>query len=359
MAITTLESQRRNSVVLLEARPCNSSPPPAAYVVPHTRRLITCPPRPRWESAQTVRRRRHEAAERAFQSARRGELTPALFTRLSRFPTRTLPPLGVRACNLDAGDPTVFTIGDMVRVRRFKLGQERSSWTEWQRGQVLLYLPMRAFLGNFGHAYVVRAVCPRSGKESVEQYAQFIGEIYPETGPDFDEDPLSSEECAKRRIKANYIYSRIPSTKKISGIAHKDVWTPAQVLTWEDGQDLYVRSLVGPTAGHKFIVKDALPYTLETAVACRREGQNVIGPDGKLFLVDKAIEPLINDLAGPLQASGFTFPSPATFMATPVLRSPSEVTKESSGRPSAPSSNRTSPFLFTTTPLLLPAPRNQ
>lgn len=122
MAITTLESQRRNSVVLLDStRPCNTPPQPGAGAVAgagdpsamlpdHPRRAPAC--QARWESAQTVRRRRLDAAERAFLDARHGHFTPALFTHLSRFPSRTLPPPGVRACNLDATDSKVF----MVRI---------------------------------------------------------------------------------------------------------------------------------------------------------------------------------------------------------------------------------------------------
>ncbi|KAJ6612687.1 hypothetical protein B0H10DRAFT_285438 [Mycena sp. CBHHK59/15] len=338
MAVPTLALQRRNSVVLFDARPCHSPPPPdpqttninpTAYTVPapapvSTPRRAACPARPRWESVQTVRRRRLEAAERAFQSTRRGEFTPALFSRLSRFPSRTLPPPGVRACNLDAVDAAVFMVGDMVRVRRFTLGADRAAWTEWQRGQVLLYLPMRAFLGNFGHAYVVRAVCARSGAVTVQQYAQFIGEIRSAEGPDDDAGAFTAEECAKRRIKANYIYTRIPSARKISGIPHKEVWTPAQVLTWEDGQDILVRSLAGPTAGLKFLVQDALPYTLEAAVACRRQGQNVVGYDGKLFLQDKEIKPLAEHLPGTLPLPSVRLPSPAVLAARPAPLFPSQ-----------------------------------
>ncbi|KAJ7078079.1 hypothetical protein C8R44DRAFT_896062 [Mycena epipterygia] len=332
MAITTLESQRRNFVVLLDStRPCNPPPPPgagavvgvgdpSAILLDHPRRVLAC--QVRWESAQTVRRRRLDAAERAFLDARHGRSTPALFTHLSRFPSRTLPPPGVRACNLDATDSKVFMIGDMVRVRRFKVGPERPSWTGWQRGQVLLYLPMRSFLGNFGHAYYVRVVS-QSGKAAIEQYVQFIGEICAEDDQEVEENSLTPEECAKMRYKANYIYTRIHPSKKLSGVPHKDVWTPAEVLTYEDGENVFVRSLAGPTAGQKMYVKDALPYTLETAVACRKQSQDVLGPSGKLFLPDMPLKPLHEKLPETLPQSIFNLPSPSTLVANPVLRHPS------------------------------------
>ncbi|KAJ6551089.1 hypothetical protein B0H10DRAFT_2242414, partial [Mycena sp. CBHHK59/15] len=141
-------------------------------------------------------------------------------------------------------------------------------------------------------------------------------------GPDDDAGAFTAEECAKRRIKANYIYTRIPSARKISGIPHKEVWTPAQ--TWEDGQDILVRSLAGPTAGLKFLVQDALPYTLEAAVACRRQGQNVVGYDGKLFLQDKEIKPLAEHLPGTLPLPSVRLPSPAVLVARPAPLFPSQ-----------------------------------
>ncbi|KAF7360483.1 hypothetical protein MVEN_00779000 [Mycena venus] len=298
MPTTTLESQRRNSVVLLEALPCNLPhlpPPPSLQESPplhDSEGLKVTVARPtgmsQWQSPQTTRRLRHDAAERAFLNIRKAVFTPPLLTRNSRFPSRTLPPPGLRGCNLDATDTKTFAVGDSVRVRRLNIDGAKPSWSEWQRGQVVSYVPMRVFIGNFGHAYCVRV--PQSGEETV--HVQFMGEICLDDGLDHEKDSLTAEECMRRRQKANYIYTRIPSDKTIAGVPHKDVWTPAEVLKWIKQGEIFVRSLAGPTAGQKLVVAEALPYTLETAVACRKQAQNVIGPTGKLFLSDIAIKPL-------------------------------------------------------------------
>ncbi|KAJ7461809.1 hypothetical protein B0H11DRAFT_116361 [Mycena galericulata] len=329
MAITTLESQRRNSVVLLET--CLPPPLPGAPAVavpacpaprPAIAKELPCAAPCRWESTQASRRRRLAAAERAFLDARRPGpgWVPPLLTHVSRFPSRTLPPPGVRACNLDATDDTIFLPGQRVRVRRFTCAIAPARWTEWQPGTVWQYLPMRSFIGNFGHAYFVVVQCPQSGKRTIEKFAQFIGEI--SLDDDASVDSFTSEECAKRRSKADYVYTRIPSTGKISGIPFKDVWSPAQVIKYVDGQDVLVRSLTGPKAGQKMFVKEVLPYTLETAVACRKQDQNVIGPDGKLFLYDLSIKPLAKTLPETLPKSILNLPSPAILAARPVSAYP-------------------------------------
>lgn len=117
MAITTLESQRRNSVVLLETLPHKPPPPPA-----HQSRKALYPARnvrkekprgqlhPRWESAQTIRRYRIQAAERAFEDARLGRLAPGLLTHTSLFGTRTLAPPGAKALNMDDSDYRTFMV---------------------------------------------------------------------------------------------------------------------------------------------------------------------------------------------------------------------------------------------------------
>ncbi|KAJ7171615.1 hypothetical protein C8R43DRAFT_19840 [Mycena crocata] len=325
MAITTLESQRRNSVVLLDALPRKPPPPPRvqpqnACVVPlkdSSRRIIACESRLRWEGSLTRRRRRLDAAQRAFLNTH-GRSTPPLFTHLSMFPTYTLPPLGARAYNLDDRDPKRFVIGEKVRVRRFKMGAGGGSpsWTEWQHGQVVQNLPMRAFIGNFGRAYNVRVF--QSGKETVQTYVQFIGEIAAEEAPD---DELTLDECANRRRKANWIYARIPSETEIEGIPVKDVWTPAEILTtWEAGKDIFVRALVGPTAGREGFVRDAIPYTLETAVACRKQNQGVTGRTGTLILGDMDVKPLNSTLPETLPVPMLNLPSPSVFVANPVLQ---------------------------------------
>ncbi|KAJ7869145.1 hypothetical protein B0H14DRAFT_2727920 [Mycena olivaceomarginata] len=289
MAITTLESHHRhNSVVIPEPVSCNLPhlpPPPYSQNPPLpgdgtdnlkvSRTMSRCP--------QTTKRLRLNAvdSERAFLNIRHAIFTPPLFSRNSRFPSRSLPPPGLRGCNLDAVDTKVFKVGDRVRVRRLNIGEEQSSWSEWQRGEVVSYIPMRVYLGNFGHAYCVRV-----------QYVQFLGEICPDDDLDHEEDFLTAEECRKRRQKANYIYTRIPSDKSISGLPDKNVWTPAEILSWVKPGHIFVRSLAGPTAGEKLVVKEAIPYTLEAAVACRKHGEFVIGPTGQLFLTDIAIKPL-------------------------------------------------------------------
>ncbi|KAJ7266872.1 hypothetical protein B0H12DRAFT_137423 [Mycena haematopus] len=149
---------------------------------------------------------------------------------------------------------------------------------------------MRVYIGNYGHAY--RVAVAQSGTHVLQTYVQFLGEICPDDGSDHEEDFLTAEECWKRRQKANYIYTRIPSDQMISGISQKDVWTPAEVLSWAKHGRIRVRSLAGPTAGQKLRVTDALPYTLETAVACRKQGQNVLGPSGKLYLDEISVQSL-------------------------------------------------------------------
>jgi hypothetical protein len=143
---------------------------------------------PRWQSPQTIRRQRLDAAERAFLNIRCAVFTPPLFTRNSRFPSRTLPPPGLRGCNLDATDAKVFMVintfllsrhaalaylwgfsqaGDKVRVRRLIIDGERSTWSEWQRGQVIGYVPMRVyvshssdyFLGLTSYSFLVGQFC--------------------------------------------------------------------------------------------------------------------------------------------------------------------------------------------------------
>ncbi|KAF8190425.1 hypothetical protein K438DRAFT_1971287 [Mycena galopus ATCC 62051] len=299
MPITILEShwQHRNSGVRLETVLCNLPhlPPP-----PYSQ---TAPPlnggdnlkvsRSRWEGPKTTKKRPRskEAADLTFLNIRHAVFTPPPFTRNSRFPSRTLPPLGVRGCNLDATDAKVFKVGDSVRVRRLNIDGEKSSWSSgWQCGKVLSYVPMRGYIGNFGHAYCVDVV--QSGQHIIQTYVQFLGEICPDDGLDHEEDSLTAEECRKRRQKANYIYTRIPSDTTIFGIPHQDIWTPAEILSWAKGGHIHVRPLAGPTAGKKMIVQDALPYTLETAVACRKIGDSVFGPSGKLFLADISVKPL-------------------------------------------------------------------
>ncbi|KAJ7185478.1 hypothetical protein C8R46DRAFT_1025513 [Mycena filopes] len=311
MAITTLESQRRNSVVLLETRACNAPPRPSALPnsLPGLNGATSSTLEPRPSSSAATQRRRHKVAERAFLNLRRGALIPALFSRNSRFPSRHLPPLGLRACNLDATDAQIFKFGQPVRVRRLKIDGDRSSWSEWLPGKVLAYVPMRVYIGNFGHAYCVRV--QQEDRHTDQEYVQFMGEICADDGLTHEEDSLSPDECKKRRHKANYIYTRIPSDKMISGIPQREVWTPAEVLAWGKGphRRIHVRSLAGPTAGELMFVDDALPYTLETAVACRKQNQNVVGPNGQLFLTEMPVADLEKEKDGPLPVPEFNIPS--------------------------------------------------
>ncbi|KAJ7668321.1 hypothetical protein B0H17DRAFT_221789 [Mycena rosella] len=355
MAITTLESQRRNSDILLETQPCNGPPPPCSQ----PRRTVTVRPaqngsktktrprpvHPRWESAQTIRRQRIQAAERAFLDARRGRFAPGLFTHTSLFGTLNLPPPGAKASNLDAsaGDFRAFMIGDKVRVRRFNFAGKRPCWTAWKWGQVMLYLPMRSFAGNFGHAYVVRVISQLSGQETTGTFVQFMGEICSADGPDSEEDPcVSITQCESMRRRANFVYTRLDLPGTICEIPNKDVWIPAEIVvgpefphhahieqtcdlqTWEDGKDIFVKPLLGPTEGQKVRVRDAIPYTLETALACRKQGQSVMGPYGKLFMhdMDSYLKPLGEALPPTLPPPIFNFPSPDAMVAGVELDNP-------------------------------------
>jgi hypothetical protein len=68
------------------------------------------------------------------------------------------------------------------------------------------------------------------------------------------------------------------------------------VQEYADGQDMLVRSLAGPRAGER--------------VACRKQNQNVIGPDGKLFLPYLSVKPLA-EVPDTLPKFIFHLPSPA------------------------------------------------
>ncbi|KAJ6595632.1 hypothetical protein DFH09DRAFT_144098 [Mycena vulgaris] len=182
---------------------------------------------------------------------------------------------------------------------------------------------MRSFAGNFGHAYIVRVISQLSGQETLEKYVQFLGEICSEDGLDSEKKPCASVEvCAKMRRIANSIYTRLQEPGEIFGIPNKDLWIPAEVVAWTDGQDvdIFVMSLAGPTQGKKFFVKDVLPYNMDTAIACRKQGQNVMGPDGKLFLLDMPPVKPLKGLSPTLPKSIFNFPSPSVTLAKPVLR---------------------------------------
>ncbi|KAK7044570.1 hypothetical protein R3P38DRAFT_3176818 [Favolaschia claudopus] len=225
----------------------------------------------------------------------RHSYTPLLFTRASRFPSRTLPLPGVRACNLDAGDTQVFRARQKVRVRRFTLGKDDDApgWSDWEEGQVVGYVPFRSDAGSYGHAYRVRTQAPSLGgltsKKKVETYVQFLGEICKSIGP--TPSTLTAEECVRRRKRADCIYTRIPSEGIVLGIPHSRIWTPAQILTYGT-TNILVLSLAGPTAGMEFWVDEHLPYTMETTMTVRKCGEEVLGPMGRLLFEDIAIAPL-------------------------------------------------------------------
>lgn len=125
MAITTLESHHRhNSVVIPEPVSCNLPhlpPPPYSQNPPLpgdgtdnlkvSRTMSRCP--------QTTKRLWLDAvdSERAFLNIRHAIFTPPLFSRNSRFPSRSLPPPGLRGCNLDAVDAKVFKASPLAGLR--------------------------------------------------------------------------------------------------------------------------------------------------------------------------------------------------------------------------------------------------
>jgi hypothetical protein len=52
---------------------------------------------------------------------------------------------------------------------------------------------------------------------------------------------------------------------------------------WEEDNPIRVLSLAGPAVGQQFDVEEALPYTLETANACREDGYYVMDADGEVI----------------------------------------------------------------------------
>ncbi|KAJ6495309.1 hypothetical protein C8R45DRAFT_166830 [Mycena sanguinolenta] len=307
MAITPRTQHRRNSAVLLANAPLPLCPQ-------------TAPPLndgPNLTAKPTRRVPRKAAGGKSVKSALVAaepvlffpdvESIPPLLTPTSCFPSRTLPPLGVRASHLDTPGARVFKVGDKVRVRLLNIsGPKEHSWSKWARGRVVRYKPMRTYAGSYGHAYRV-AVEPAGKRVAVENdYAQFMGEICPDDTQDYAEDFLTPEQSYIRRRKADWVYARIQ-------ISDEDIWTPAEVISWDQKNGICVMTLAGPTAGRVLNVTEALPYTSETAIACRQQGQKVFCRGQELFLQDVPVRPLemADDppVLGPIGLQHFTMPA--------------------------------------------------
>ncbi|TFK38248.1 hypothetical protein BDQ12DRAFT_713087 [Crucibulum laeve] len=207
----------------------------------------------------------------------------SLLTKISNFPSRTLPPLGVQASNLDKlEDSHVYNIGENVLVRHFL--NEKQGWTLWQQGKIVDVQFIHGYVGTNSRGYMVCTqhagascgkFCPK------ERYNAYLGEICKPEGPPPE---VSAFKCSRRRQQASYIYTRLPDAtyNLLEGKLNGKVWTPASIMSWNDDQPLVVSALAGPSQGLLFKVTEALPYTKETSEAIRFHGYYVMEPDGHL-----------------------------------------------------------------------------
>jgi len=129
-------------------------------------------------------------------------------------------------------------------------------YSPWEWSWVSKRCLIRGFVGTNARGYAVKTLCPEGGKNNpYGRCAGFLGEICNVNGPELI---VCAAECARRREQANYIYTQIPSPLLVQGYPLSSIWTPTRVLNWGEDQRIFVRSLVGPTAGEDFEVSK--PY---------------------------------------------------------------------------------------------------
>jgi len=209
-----------------------------------------------------------------------------LFTPASNFYSRKLPPLGVRACNLNGAEEINFVINEDVLIRKFQ--EHTSQWTRWIHGTVIDIDIIRGYVGSFAKRYIVRSKCVDTGKLTISEHLPFLLEIWPICYYPLP-SPIPARAYFKLRERANYVFALFKRIAPGDTIL-EHVWFPAVVLKWErscdmnteDSNEIEVQCLAGPDLGTHFLVDQVLPYTYETGLACRRQGDFVMKPDGSL-----------------------------------------------------------------------------
>ncbi|KAF8986379.1 hypothetical protein BDQ17DRAFT_1376177 [Cyathus striatus] len=195
-----------------------------------------------------------------------------LLTPVSNFPSRVLPPLGTKGLDLDE-DITLQTFrpGQKVRVRRF-LG-ERKGWTPWKEGIVIKQESIISFAGAHGNGYLVSVKADDGSYEKIPtSFAAFYAEICSADSSHCPE--IDPKVCARRRQQSDMVYAKLPV---LNMNARRVVWSPVRVLHWERGQvTTKIVSMENQTSGRIFDVSEILPYTPETAKACRDQGHYVL-----------------------------------------------------------------------------------
>ena len=102
-------------------------------------------------------------------------------------------------------------------------------------------------------------------------------------------------------VLKDWIYTRLPLPEAINNVSLSRIWIPAYVKvsfgmfltvrsllpceskqTWENTNRIRVSVRAGPKLGQEFDVTEALPFTLETANACKLAGYYVMETDGRL-----------------------------------------------------------------------------
>ncbi|KAH7878482.1 hypothetical protein F5879DRAFT_1020002 [Lentinula edodes] len=199
-----------------------------------------------------------------------------LFTPRSNFYSRTLPPLGVRACNLNGANEINFEIDEHVLVRNFQ--EHALRWTEWIHGTVVAIDVVRGYIGSFAKRYIVQSMCTNG--LAISAHLPFLYEIWPAccSAP----SPLlaSPEVYFKQRERLNYVFALLERTVHEESLMR--VWIPARILKWERDEvsnKIEVQCLAGSDLEREFFVDQILPYTHETLSACRSQGDLVIEPE--------------------------------------------------------------------------------
>ncbi|KIK68786.1 hypothetical protein GYMLUDRAFT_1009133 [Collybiopsis luxurians FD-317 M1] len=212
----------------------------------------------------------------ANDSRQRCQETYQLFTPFSNFYSRKLPPLGIRACNLNTRYEMNFVIGEIVLVRKFDV--QNLQWSEWTSGTVIKISVVRGYVGSYAKMYTVKSKISNSTGTSIEaEYLPFLYEIWPiSCSP--PPPSISPQDYFKQREKTKYVYALVDR-----------IWVPSMILDWKTKGDYYdslqftVQCKAGPNAGSLFLVHEILPYTLESSVACRHQGDFVMHYNGALM----------------------------------------------------------------------------
>ncbi|KAJ3810764.1 hypothetical protein F5876DRAFT_76452 [Lentinula aff. lateritia] len=199
-----------------------------------------------------------------------------LFTPRSNFYSRTLPPLGLRACNLNGADEINFEIDEHVLVRNFH--EHASRWTEWIHGTVVAIDVARGYIGSFAKRYIVQSMCTNG--LAISEHLPFLYEIWPACCSPPSPLLASPEVYFRQRERLNYVFALLERTVHEESLMR--VWIPARVLKWERDEvsnKIEVQCLAGSDLEREVFVDQILPYTHETLSACRSQGDLVIEPE--------------------------------------------------------------------------------